>query len=126
MLKIRRSQAQDEFDRSTKEPPEYKKYGSGLWAPLRGDLGEFVLQEPQETRQERAGQKGMDVFRSGIPRGRSFREVVKSGPLARRGMEISAVGKPRELDEMNRDFGQYLVDYLEIQEAKYSTDKEGG
>ena len=49
----------------------------------------------------------------------------KSEPLScRKLIETAAIAKPLEVNEQYRDFRQYMVDYLEVHDAIYSTDQE--
>ena len=49
----------------------------------------------------------------------------KSEPPSRiKLIEIVEILKPIELDAQYRDFGHYMEDYLQVQEAIYNTDQE--
>ena len=50
-----------------------------------------------------------------------FRHLRKGEPLScRKQIGIVAIGKPLELDEQYRDFGQYMIDYFAVQDERYN------
>ena len=91
-----------------------------LYKPGNGDGMRRVLMRNNIVRAT-----GREIFRDGRVQNRNCRGIRKSEPLScRRLVGPILVGKPTDLDGQYRDFGIDTAEYLEVQDAKFSTEKD--
>ena len=107
------------------ELPAKPVSGGGMLLAAPDSMGRYLSTDVLSKRQEISQLKGREVFARGGFQDRDHREARGGAPFACwRTIEIAPNGRTTALDLQYRDFGRYVVDYIEAQEAKCNIDQQ--